>query len=287
MKLRIPPTPPRPKPRIQRVRDESLRIVGDPNNKDLFDDETQPFNVLILELLQKFTVKELCERSEEFKALHEESLLKNKSGKGLNNDLRQLKDEITDVNKPFRKHADRLTAKKERAMAGNGGDKTDLNTVRANLFDDAGVAGDARANHPAVTPAPGPERVATTNATSDNASLDALTETVTAGFSNVTAEFSNIAEKLERQGEKVDVANYKADKNAEELKAIIPVVHSHTQQLVVLHRNDASREVELRQLKQQASQPKLWAVLAAVVGCLLFLLFFLNDGASAFAGVMV
>ena len=63
------------------------------------------------------------------------------------------------------------------------------------------------------------------------------------------AERSADRKKVNEVDEKADLANCKADKNAEDLKAVNSKVHAHQQDIIVLHRNDATREVELRLLK--------------------------------------
>ena len=96
-------------------------------------------------------------------------------------------------------------------------------------------------------------------------------ETICEGFSlmkrneeHAAAERSTDREKVIEVDGKADLANYKADKNAEELKAIISLLDANTKEIVMLHRNDATREVELKYLK------RILNVMIAVVAYMLW-----------------
>lgn len=127
---------------------------------------------------------------------------------------------------------------------------------------------------------------------SNSASFDEFAGIVQVAFSNLfpyldkrealdAADRVAVREKVNKVDEKADVTNYKADKNAEKLKAVIAMVHANKQELVGLQRKDATREAELRKLKHDRD----WAIFALVI-VFLFLLCCNNDTFTIFAGAM-
>ena len=101
----------------------------------------------------------------------------------------------------------------------------------------------------------------TTSTTTSTAAVDELAKTVEGALVGVIGTMQKIVtesaaeraadrEKVIEVDGKADLANDKADKNAEELKAIISLLDANTKEIVMLHRNDATREVELKYFKR-------------------------------------
>ena len=101
----------------------------------------------------------------------------------------------------------------------------------------------------------------TTSTTTSTAAVDELAKTVEGALVGVIGTMQKIVtesaaeraadrKKVNEVDEKADLANDKANKNAEELKAIISLLDANTKEIVMLHRNDATREVELKYLKR-------------------------------------
>lgn len=299
--------------RIQKTRNAVLRIVENPLYRHLFPGwKDKPIHVLVEELLQKFTADQLCEMSEEIRTVRQESLKTNKHKSGFTNILGKLRDNISDPDNQFRKDADHLTTQKKnrvRAIVENEGDENPLSGARANLFDDEAppaVATQAQAQalaNPAVTP--GPESNVITSTTTSTPAVEALAKNVDAALAGVigtiqlvvtesAAERAADRKRVNEVDEKADLANRKVDRNTDELKAVHSQVNDNTKEIVVLHRNDAVREVELRQLKHAAAEDRRTRKLAAVVFPVLLAvvvgvwLCFDNDAfaSSAFSGAM-
>ena len=115
----------------------------------------------------------------------------------------------------------------------------------------------------------------TTSTTTSTAAVDELAKTVEGALVGVIGTMQKIVtesaaeraadrKKVNEVDEKADLANDKANKNAEELKAIISLLDANTKEIVMLHRNDATREVELKYLK------RILNVMIAVVAYMLW-----------------
>ena len=289
----------------QRTRNAVVVLAQDDNNSHSFpidDWDKKDINVRVNELIWlDNAAKVLSEASEEIRAVQQETNVSNKSRRGLSNIIGTLRSDMSKPNNKFRKDVERLTTQKKnrmRAIVENEDDENPLNGARANLFDDEAppaVATQAQAQapvNPAVTP--GPESNVITSTVTSTATIDALTKSVEGALLGVVGTMQQVVtesaaeraadrKKVKEVDEKADLANYKADKNAEELKAVNSQLHAHQQDIVVLHRNDATRETEWRLLKLTAVVFPV--VLAVVVGVWLC---FNNDAfaSSAFSGAM-
>ena len=266
----------------QRTRNAVVVLAQDDNNSHSFeitDWDKKDINVRVNELLWlEDAAQVLSEASEEIHAVQQETNVSNKSRNGLTNIIGTLRKDMSKPNNKFRKEVDRLTTQKKnrmRAIVENEDDENPLNGARANLFDDEAppaVATQAALVNSAVTP--GPESNVITSTVTSTAAIDALTKSVEGAIVGVLGTMQQVVtesaaeraadrKRVNEVDEKADLANRKVDRNTEELKAVHSQVNDNTKEIVVLHRNDAVREVELRQLKHEAAEDRRTRKLAA------------------------